>query len=60
MWSPDSPGNDAVKTRTKPGNPEARTNNCLGETLNKIVPEAPVPCSHSSELWSFHMGFREL
>jgi hypothetical protein len=22
-WSPDSPGNDAMKTRTKPGNPEA-------------------------------------
>jgi hypothetical protein len=25
-----------MKTRTKPGNPEARTNNCLGETLLKI------------------------
>jgi len=22
-WSPDSPGSDAVKTRTEPGNPEA-------------------------------------
>jgi len=24
MWSPDSPGSDAMKTRTEPGNPEAR------------------------------------
>ncbi len=23
-WSPDSPGSDAVKTRTEPGNPEAK------------------------------------
>jgi putative transposase len=23
MWSPDSPGSDAMKTRTEPGNPEA-------------------------------------
>ncbi len=23
VWSPDSPRNDAVKTRTEPGNPEA-------------------------------------
>jgi hypothetical protein len=22
-WSPDSPGSDAMKTRTEPGNPEA-------------------------------------
>jgi len=32
MWSPDSPGSDTVKTQTEPGSPEARTNNCLGET----------------------------
>jgi hypothetical protein len=24
MWSPDSPGFNAMKTRVKPGNPEAR------------------------------------
>jgi hypothetical protein len=24
MWSPESPGFNAVKTRVKPGNPEAR------------------------------------
>jgi hypothetical protein len=24
MWSPDSPGYDAMKTRTEPGNPEAK------------------------------------
>jgi hypothetical protein len=24
MWSPDSPGSDAMKTRTEPGNPEAK------------------------------------
>jgi hypothetical protein len=24
MWSPESPGSDAVKTRAKPGNPEAK------------------------------------
>jgi hypothetical protein len=24
MWSPDSPGCDAVKTRVEPGNPEAK------------------------------------
>jgi len=43
MWSPDSPGCDAMTPRTEPGNPEARksihnylqltTNDCLGETL---------------------------
>jgi guanylate kinase len=26
MWSPDSPGCDAMKTRTEPGNPGARDN----------------------------------
>jgi len=40
-WSPDSPGSDAMKTRTEPGNPEAKsvqkypqvtTNDRLGET----------------------------
>jgi len=44
MWSPDSLGNDVMKTRTEPGNPEAKqciynylqifTNDCLGETLS--------------------------
>jgi len=24
VWSPDSPGNDAMKTQTEPGNPGAR------------------------------------
>jgi hypothetical protein len=24
VWSPDSPGSDAMKTRTEPGNPGAR------------------------------------
>jgi len=24
VWSPDSPGNDVVKTRTELGNPEAK------------------------------------
>ena len=25
-WSPDSPGSDAMKTRTEPGNPEVKKN----------------------------------
>jgi len=42
LLSPDSPGSDAMKTRTEPGNPGARkiypnclqlfTSDCLGET----------------------------
>jgi hypothetical protein len=44
MWSPDSPGNDAVKTRAEPGNPEAEkylkysqiiTNDCLGKPFRR-------------------------
>jgi hypothetical protein len=45
VWSPDSPGNDAMKTRTEPGNPEAKTkytqiftDDCLGETLASLLP----------------------
>jgi len=47
-WSPDSPGSDAMKTRTEPGNPEAKkylenleifqvtTKDCLGETQEYV------------------------
>jgi len=49
-WSPDSPGSDAMKTRTESGNPEARkiypnclqlfTSDCLGETLEESIATA--------------------
>jgi len=34
IWSPDSPGNDAGKTRTEPENPEARQEKVFTTTYN--------------------------